>query len=63
MEKLLTVSEAAEILRHGKVSMYRLLKKGEIQSYRVGRKILVSKEAISNFLNLKAQKGCTQKNI
>ena len=37
----LTVDEAGQLLRIGRNNMYRLVNSGQIQSIKVGRKILI----------------------
>ena len=46
----LTVRELAKILGIGTNLAYELVKKEEIKSIRVGRKILIPKIAVSNWL-------------
>ncbi len=45
-----TVSEAAQILGVSKPTMYDLVHKGTIPSTKVGRKILISRHVLTNWL-------------
>ena len=44
-EKLLSVKEAADYLNISTVMLNRKLRSGEIESYKIGRRVLFSKEA------------------
>ena len=46
----LTVDEAGQLLRIGRNNMYRLVNSGQIQSIKVGRKILIPRNALVRFL-------------
>ena len=46
----LTVQEAAHLLGVSKPVIYRLLNTGEIHSVRIGRKILISQESVTDYL-------------
>lgn len=48
---VLTVSELAEALGIGKTSAYRLINDGTIGCRRVGRKILIPKVCVTDYLN------------
>lgn len=53
MEKygdLLVVPEIMEILRCGKDKAYELINSKELKSFKIGRKILVPKEALIEFI-------------
>lgn len=50
---VLTASEAMDILRVGKNTMYRLLNSGELPATRVGRTWRIPLESISLLCNLK----------
>ena len=45
----LTIDEVAKTLKVSKLTVYDLVKKGEIVSYRVGRQIRVEREALQNY--------------
>lgn len=49
----LTVDEVAEMLRLNKHHTYKLIRQNEIPSIRLGRKILVPKQALMNMLKEK----------
>ena len=51
--EVLTPAEVAKVLRIGKSSMYKLVKQGDIASLRVGRKIIIPKQAISTYIERK----------
>jgi excisionase family DNA binding protein len=46
----LTVYEVAAIVRLSKVSVYRLLHSGELESVRVGRSFRVPQQAVTSYL-------------
>ena len=46
----LTVDEAGQLLRIGRNSIYRLIDDGQIQVIRLGRKILIPRNALVDFL-------------
>lgn len=48
---VLTVVEACEALHIGKNSLYRLLKSGIIKSIKIGKKILIPKVYLIDFVN------------
>lgn len=47
----LTTEEVAQLLKVSKLTVYDLIKKGELQSYRVGRQIRVKQEALEMYKN------------
>jgi excisionase family DNA binding protein len=47
---VLTVKEVAEVLRIGKNAAYSLVRDNKIKSVKVGRKYLVSKQILLDFL-------------
>ena len=47
---VLTVPEAAEFLRIGRAAAYKGVECGEIPSIKVGRRILVPKQALYNLM-------------
>lgn len=47
---VLTVQEAGKVLRVGRTTMYRLVKNGLVQSVKVGRKVLIPRLFLQNFL-------------
>lgn len=50
MPEYLTVNEAAQRLRIGRVSLYALLNRGEIQSFTVGRSRRIPTAAIDAYV-------------
>jgi excisionase family DNA binding protein len=48
--QFLTVGEVAVILRVSKMTVYRLLKSGELESIRVGRSFRVPEQAVNQYL-------------
>ena len=51
-----SASEAAHRLKIGMNKMYQLLESGEVPAIRMGRKWLVPKVALENFLNVSIRK-------
>ena len=47
---ILTVMEAAEVSRIGRTMMYRFIQSGEIQHIKIGKKILIPRVYLQNFL-------------
>lgn len=47
---VLTPIEAANALRIGRTTMYRLLSEKQIKSFQIGRKILIPKEYLREFV-------------
>lgn len=47
---VLTVAEACDVLQIGKNSLYKLLQSGEIQHIKVGRKYLIPKVYLLDFI-------------
>ena len=51
MERLaFTVSEACQALRIGRTTFYQLLANGDLRAVALGRKTLVSRDALENFM-------------
>lgn len=48
--RTLTVSEAAELLGIGKNAAYEAAKRGDIPSLRIGRRVVVPREALEELL-------------
>lgn len=48
---VLTVTEAARLLRLSRNSTYAAVKRGEIPSRRVGRRLLIPRDALQRFLD------------
>lgn len=50
IEEVLTVAEAAQLLRMSKNALYAAIRRGEIPHRRVGRRILCGRTALLNWL-------------
>ena len=50
----LTVPEAGTILRIGRSAAYELVRCGRLRSIRIGKKIIVPRDAIFDFLSMTA---------
>ena len=46
----LTVSEAAELIGISKPSMYEVVRTGKVRSVKVGKKILISRQSLMDWL-------------
>ena len=53
---LLTVAEVASLLRVSKMTVYRLLRSGELLSLRVGRSLRVPRTALDAYLTTAVQR-------
>ena len=49
---VLTVKDLYEAIPIGKNAIYKLINDGKIKSIRVGKKIIIPKKEVINFLNL-----------
>ena len=49
-ERLLTVREVAEVLRVSRMSIYRMIKQGEMPAFRVGRGYRLRQEDVHRYL-------------
>lgn len=54
---VLTIPEAGKVLRLGRTTMYRLIESGKIRCIKVGRKILIPRLYLQEFLE-KSSKKC-----
>lgn len=52
---VLTVMEAAKVLKIGRTTMYRLLQSGNIQHLKVGRKIIIPSKYLQEFIEQRSQ--------
>ncbi|MGH9045102.1 MAG: helix-turn-helix domain-containing protein [Acidimicrobiales bacterium] len=50
-ERLLTVTEVAEMLRVSKMTVYRLVSAGTLPSLRVGRSVRIRAEAVDAYFS------------
>jgi len=48
---LLTVNEVADLLRVSRMTVYRLIKQGDMPSFRVGRGYRLREEDVHSYLN------------
>jgi len=48
---LLTVEEAASLLRIGRTNMYELVMRGEVQSVKIGRRRLVVRDGLMRYVD------------
>ena len=49
-DDIVSVEEVMEMLRLGRVTIYNLLKKGEIKSLKVGWKYIIPKQCVIDFV-------------
>lgn len=59
---VLTVEGAAQVLNVGRTTMYRLIKAGEIKHLNIGRKILIPRRYLQDFIEFQAEM-CYNMNI
>ncbi len=50
---VLTVDEVAKLLKLSKITIYRLIKTGEIPAYKIGASWRVNKEDLENYIESK----------
>lgn len=50
---ILTPTEVATLLRIGRSSVYKLLNSGALASFRIGKKIIIPKNAIDTYIEQK----------
>ena len=51
MNKLYTAQEVADRLKIKKTTVYELIKRGELESSKIGKQLRVSEEQLSQYLN------------
>ncbi len=49
--RLLTVNEVADLLRVSRMTVYRLIKEGDMSAFRVGRSYRLREEDVHSYLN------------
>lgn len=54
-DDLLTVDEAAEVLKVGKNNLYKLLESGQLKAYRNGRVWRIPRVAIEEYIRTQAR--------
>lgn len=59
---VLTVAEAADLLRLGRNSTYAAIQRGELPARRVGRRWLIPKDALERFLAGESADSMTERN-
>ena len=52
LTRLLTVQEVAEVMRVSRMTVYRLIRAGQLKAVRVGRNYRVREEDLSAYLRL-----------
>lgn len=52
---ILTPAETAKVLHIGRTTMYRLLKEKQIKSFQIGRKVLIPKKYLQEFIAISAE--------
>lgn len=52
-----SIDEAAEAIGVGRGSAYELVRRGDLRTVRVGRRVLVPREAVRDFLGLRHKQG------
>lgn len=64
-DPIYSTKQAAELLHVSKSTIYELLKRGELNSYKVGRNIRFSQEDIDNYINRarNLQESCVKKSF
>ena len=60
---VLTPAEAAQVLRIGRSTMYRLIRENKIRHIKIGRKILIPAEYIKVFLEKSSEKCYNSKQV
>ncbi len=58
---VLTVEEVAKLLKLSKITIYRLIKTGEIPAYKVGASWRINKDDLEAYIE--SRKGMVPKNI
>jgi len=59
--KFLTVQEVAEMLKVNKMTIYRYIKAGKIEAYKIGKDFRIQKEEFDRFLeNIKVSRGLNE---
>ena len=54
----LTVAETGRYMRAGKTKTYQMIRNGDVESYRLGRKILVSRKSIDRYIAVHGTESC-----
>lgn len=56
-EEWLTVREMRDYMRVGRTKAYELVRDGDVRTYRLGRKILVSRSSIDGYIRVNGSAG------
>jgi len=57
MQKILTISEVAELLKVHPITVYRLIKQGKLPYFRIGRVLRFDADQLEDWLLVKQQKA------
>jgi excisionase family DNA binding protein len=57
LSRLLTVAEVASVMRVSRMTVYRLIRRGQLQAIRVGRNYRVREDDLSAYLDSQAVTG------
>lgn len=57
MSRLLTVAEVATVMRVSRMTVYRLIRRGQLQAIRVGRNYRVREDDLAAYLDAQAVTG------
>lgn len=57
MTRLLTVAEVANVMRVSRMTVYRLIRRGQLKAIRVGRNYRVREEDLNTYLESQAVTG------
>ena len=58
MNKLYTAQEVADRLKIKKTTVYELIKRGELESSKIGKQLRVSEEQLTQYLNRSSSGNC-----
>ena len=57
ISRLLTVAEVASVMRVSRMTVYRLIRRGQLKAIRVGRNYRVREEDLNEYLEAQAVSG------
>jgi len=57
ISRLLTVAEVATVMRVSRMTVYRLIRRGQLKAIRVGRNYRVREDDLSEYLDSQAVSG------
>lgn len=58
-----SVTEAAEVLGVSRPTMYELIRREGFPSLKVGRRVLISRQRLAEWVDQQAGKGCLDENV